>query len=292
MSLYHFGDKEYNQTKKIIEEGINVQEDNITDLSEEGVGDVLRDVGTGVKKAASLLDVGSSIKKWLNNINFNKMNTKMVEGMKALSTKPDGKKLQAMLFNFIIEGGANPTSLNAESKKLLKDFVKVFSPDLEVNKIGDLKDPKYIEFVNELFKQTLFSKANMNTMMSRFKAYQSSAEFQALLKETLPGIRDTLTGRAAAAEGAINDGKPSVISSDEAKAIDKKLEALENKIIDGAVALLKKGDSEEDVKTKVIEIFKKKIEADGIEVDAAVLEKHISDDIDIIMAKALDKATS
>ena len=287
MSLYHFGDKNHYKNEAIIEESKTV-----TNLAEEGVGDVLRDVGTGLKNISNLTDIKGSIIKWMNQIDFKKMNSKMVEGMKALSTNPDGKKLQAMLFNFIIEGGNNPTSLNAESKKLLKDFVKAFSPELELNKIGDIKDPKYVEFVNTLFHQTLFSTANMNSMMSRFKAYQSSPEFQEKVKNSLPSLRDTLTGKAAIADSKINDGNSSIISPDESKAINKKLDTLEKKIIEGAIALLKGGDDEEAVRTKVVNQFKKKIEADGMEVDEKVLSEYISDDIDVIMAKALDIATS
>jgi len=274
---------------KIVEEDKKRTEDEVV---EEGIGDALRDVTSGARKAiAGVSDPVQALQNRIEKIDFKKINTNMVDGMKQLTNSDVGKELQATFFNYIFSKGTETKKLKKTDKELLRYFARALVPDLDPNKIGDVKDANYREFVDLIFNESFFNTKTMNTMMSRFKAYQSSPAFASKVKENSGDIFQAMRATGELTETATD---ASGVDAELDKEITKLLSDNETKLIKSASTFFKAGEAFDIIEEKLYKSIYKKLKQSSVDISSIVepagLKIYVEDEVNEILTEAENKS--
>ena len=238
MSLYHFGDKEYNSAMSLLEEGIklNTEEPEVT---EEGVISALKDTAT---KIDNVLNTGISIsglrKLWTDGENYKTLLKAMPTAMANLS---DSTKLS------IVKDLFKNSSISS-IKKFIGSSGEAFVPG------GSDKD-KAIAFFDMLF-DSYFNPNNAKNSMSDFKS-QMATKFKEIAQATKKETGDKIS-----------------LGKDSKKIIDKKVtEYLDKKsrgIIEYAAEFLKSGEDIKSVEEKLWRRILKNLDNEDYNDDGTV----------------------
>ncbi len=221
MNLYHFGDKEYNHIKKVIEEGVITDSENTEDeVVEEGITSAIKDVKTIASNVKNMgLSISGIKKLWSDDKNYKILMTAMPEVFTDLS---DATKLALVKDIF-----------KNDKIKSIKKFIgssgEAFVPG------GSDKD-KAIAFFDMLFA-SYFNPQFAKNGISEFKK-QMGTKFNEIAQATK-------TESSAAAKFGQSDQK----------LLDKKvsdlLEKKSNAIIDSATEFFKSGDTLDKVEKRI-----------------------------------------